>query len=208
MNKRYHRILWALAGLLIIVLWIISYLKIQSQPGDYQRMKQIKCHSIRHFTQDKLPDNKFFTRYIDTITLDTMYFICRLGPAGDTIPDLIDVTYGNDSVVSFRYYLNSQGDTVFLDYYNPLDETGLDDSLQHETDSIFKVAHDSIFNAEGQRLVEEITDYLDRISRSTSPDTIDIPDETLDEHFEDTIPTEWGTFNSIIVPDEPEIINP
>ena len=110
-------------------------------------------------------NSKFFIRYIDTITLDTMYFVCRIDIHGDTIPDQIEVRYANDSICSYQYYLNNNGDTVLLDYSRQQDQIAQQDTLVWENDSLFNEVQDSILNADEQRLIEDVTEYLDRIAQ-------------------------------------------
>ena len=96
---------------------------------------------------------KFFVRYIDTLTNDTLYYVCFLGPNGDSIPDRVPVIYENGDTLYYNYYLNNNGDTVLLDYTDPTAE--LLDSLRQEE------MIQSELDAESIELANEVSRYLD-----------------------------------------------
>ena len=96
---------------------------------------------------------KFFVRYIDTLTNDTLYYVCFLGPNGDSIPDRVPVIYENGDTLYYNYYLNNNGDTVLLDYTDPTAEL-LDSLLQEEMIQ-------SELDAESIELANEVSRYLD-----------------------------------------------
>lgn len=65
----------------------------------------------------------------------------------------------------YQYYLNNNGDTVLLDYSRQQDQIAQQDTLVWENDSLFNEVQDSILNADEQRLIEDVTEYLDRIAQ-------------------------------------------
>ena len=98
----------------------------------------------------------FFVRYIDTLTNDTLYYVCFLGPNGDSIPDRVPVIYENGDTLYYNYYLNNNGDTVLLDYTDYTDSTAeLLDSLRQEE------MIQSELDAESIELANEVSRYLD-----------------------------------------------
>ncbi len=204
MRKKKIRYLWDLTGVLLIAVAAIAFYR-------HERTDK-RCGYVVPTEADvperglnNTPTKKFFTRYIDTITLDTMYFVCKLNQAGDTIPDQINLTYANDSVAMCRYYLNNRGDTVLLDYYLQQDKLAPAITALPVTDSLFRNVKDSVINEDEQRLISDISGYLDRISHNVDPNTYrTVPDTTHRVVVRDTdsIPVRNTTFNSIIVPDE------
>ena len=96
---------------------------------------------------------KFFVRWIDTLTNDTLYYVCWLSPEGDSIPDRVPVIYENGDTLFYNYYLNNDGDTVLLDYTDPStvlqDSLAVVDSLRTELDEAAK------------ELTDEVARYLD-----------------------------------------------
>ncbi len=205
MSKKFHHTLWSLSGVLLIALFGIALHRFKKPEGTQRMRPHPDEPGWAEWAVDDTLGNKFFTRYIDTLTLDTMYFVCRLNASGDTVPDLLAVTYANDSTVSFRYYLNNQGDTVLLDYFQPqADRAVLSDSLQRRTDSLFLAAQDSVFTAEGQQLVDEISGYLDRINRTGIEAANHIAVTDTASATSDTLPARRRTFNTILAKDHPD----
>lgn len=156
--------------------YVPNSLRIKTEDNEKNRSVQTKeggtdkqAHTLKFPKDSENMDtggnSKFFIRYIDTITLDTMYFVCRIDIHGDTIPDQIEVRYANDSICSYQYYLNNNGDTVLLDYSRQQDQIAQQDTLVWENDSLFNEVQDSILNADEQRLIEDVTEYLDRIAQ-------------------------------------------
>lgn len=201
-NKNY---LWNLTGVLLIMVSTIAFYR-------YERPADKRCGYVVPDELDvpewKLDDTltkKFFTRYIDTITLDTMYFVCKLSQDGDTIPDQICLTYANDSVAMFRYYMNSMGDTVLLDYFLQQDKLVPTDTAFPVTDSLFRNVKNSVINEDEQRLISDISGYLDRINHGVDPHfnrTVTGTTYEVTVRDSDSIPARKATFNSIIVLDE------
>jgi replication fork clamp-binding protein CrfC len=52
-----------------------------------------------------------------------------------------------------------------LDYSRQQDQIAQQDTLVWENDSLFNEVQDSILNADEQRLIEDVTEYLDRIAQ-------------------------------------------
>lgn len=100
---------------------------------------------------------KFFVRYIDTLTNDTLYYVCHLSPDGDSIPDRVPVIYENGDTLYYNYYLNNNGDTVLLDYTDP--NTELSDSLQ-----LMDTLRAEL-DAASLELADEVARYLDGLGQ-------------------------------------------
>lgn len=151
---------------------------------------------------------KFFTRYIDTLTCDTMYFVCRYDENGDTIPDLVRITYPNDSVMEFRYYLDNNGDTVLQDYFQPAMLTYLPtDSATRMADSLYRITKDSVMAEESEELINDLSAFLERINRQDT-DSIeqvltDLTEETMTEEkmAHETNRTETRRIFNSVMPD-------
>lgn len=52
-----------------------------------------------------------------------------------------------------------------MDYSRQQDQIAQQDTLVWENDSLFNEVQDSILNADEQRLIEDVTEYLDRIAQ-------------------------------------------
>lgn len=100
---------------------------------------------------------KFFVRYIDTLTNDTLYYVCYRDANGDSIPDRVPVIYANGDTLYYNYYLNSNGDTVLLDYTDPT--AALLDSLRQEEAMRMELDRESM------ELVDEVSRYLDGLGQ-------------------------------------------
>lgn len=166
MRKNHQISLWVVSLVLTVVAFAcVIYRSVQTKEGGTDKQAHTLKFPKDSENMDTGGNSKFFIRYIDTITLDTMYFVCRIDIHGDTIPDQIEVRYANDSICSYQYYLNNNGDTVLLDYSRQQDQIAQQDTLVWENDSLFNEVQDSILNADEQRLIEDVTEYLDRIAQ-------------------------------------------
>lgn len=205
MKRKENPFLWALVGALMLA--ILGLALIQNN-----RARRNSPPAASTFSEDNAGSfmdisngRTFFTRHIDTVTCDTMYFVCRLGPNGDTIPDIIGVTYPNDSVAYYRYYLNNQGDTVLMDYLLQHEQEVPKKPNDTDPDSLFLAVKDSVMNKDEQTLISAISSYLERIHTNSTDDTERIPDSVTDTtETDETDTTTNKLFNSIIVPDETE----
>lgn len=205
MKRKENPFLWALAGALMLVI-----LGLALMVNNGARKKSVPVVSTSPGDNsgpfmDISNDRTFFMRHIDTVTCDTMYFVCRLGSNGDTIPDFIGVTYPNDSVAYYRYYLNNQGDTVLMDYLLQQEQEAPEKPNATDPDSLFLAIKDSVMNKDEQTLISAISSYLERIHTNGTDDTERVPDSVTDStETAETDTTTNKLFNSIIVPDETE----
>ena len=151
MRKNHQISLWVVSLVLTVVAFAcVIYRSVQTKEGGTDKQAHTLKFPKDSENMDTGGNSKFFIRYIDTITLDTMYFVCR-----------IDI----HSICSYQYYLNNNGDTVLLDYSRQQDQIAQQDTLVWENDSLFNEVQDSILNADEQRLIEDVTEYLDRIAQ-------------------------------------------
>ena len=143
MRKNHQISLWVVSLVLTVVAFAcVIYRSVQTKEGGTDKQAHTLKFPKDSENMDTGGNSKFFIRYIDTITLDTMYSIC-----------------------SYQYYLNNNGDTVLLDYSRQQDQIAQQDTLVWENDSLFNEVQDSILNADEQRLIEDVTEYLDRIAQ-------------------------------------------
>ena len=121
MRKNHQISLWVVSLVLTVVAFAcVIYRSVQTKEGGTDKQAHTLKFPKDSENMDTGGNSKFFIRYIDTITLDTMYFVCRIDIHGDTIPDQIEVRYANDSICSYQYYLNNNGDTVLSVSYTHL----------------------------------------------------------------------------------------
>ena len=108
------------------------------------------------YEEDSLPqveetvERRFFVRVIDTILGDTLYYVCRKGPDGDSIPDMLPIVHPSGDTLFYHYYLTGQGDTVLLDF--TADQTG-------EADTVPSWRMDE----ESEALVDEVARFLEHV---------------------------------------------
>lgn len=198
MSKQYTRALWGISGVLLLAVFAIAFYR-QDSPTVANPLPSPSSDKIwpEWAIADSI-DKKFFTRYIDSITYDTMYFVCRMTPEGDTIPDKVYIEYDNDSICSFRYYLNNNGDTVLLDYFHTEIQPSSHDTALLLMDSMFQKSRNSVLNSDEQKLVDDIANYLEQIEQhNTIIDTTSI--QTPVKKKADSIAQQPSTFNSIVV---------
>lgn len=108
------------------------------------------------YEEEPLPEveettqRRFFVRVIDTVLGDTLYYVCRKGPDGDSIPDMLPFVHPSGDTLFYHYYLTSQGDTVLLDF--TADQTGEGDTVPSWR-----------MDEESEALVDEVARFLEHV---------------------------------------------
>ena len=92
MRKNHQISLWVVSLVLTVVAFAcVIYRSVQTKEGGTDKQAHTLKFPKDSENMDTGGNSKFFIRYIDTITLDTMYFVCRIDIHGDTIPDQINL---------------------------------------------------------------------------------------------------------------------
>ena len=106
----------------------------------------------------------FFIRHVDTLHNDTLYSVCYLDSAGDTIRAMIPFSYENpDTTIWLNFYLRNNGDTIICDEHS---ETTISNTSDSQIDTLQisitseGCRQDSI-TKEGKAVIAEIQQYLE-----------------------------------------------
>lgn len=180
MTKNKRKSLWPVTAVLFLIIAAIitSFFPVREKP--VPGLPEPVSNDSSLFSDE--PVRKFFTRHIDTLTHDTMYFVCMLGSNGDTVPDRIAVTYANDSTAYYRYYLDNRGDTVIMDYLHQQVPDSPTTPTEDSTDSLFMAVKDSLLGKGEQELITSIENYLDRVNGAN---TLHVQDDTAGSDVQD-----------------------